>query len=135
MTPNRFETLAEAHGGDVARWPDAEREAAAELMAASPNWASDILAVARDLDVALASLEAPRGSTGLAERITAGAPQPRRAWSGWLAPAGMGAGLAAACAAGVMLGLELAQPTSSEAEALVSTLSADDGGLYLDEDA
>src|SRR5687768_2109928 len=102
MTPERFEILAEAYGGDVARWPDAEREAAAELMAAQPAWARDVLAGAGDLDAALMAYAAPRGSAGLAERIGAGAPKARARWVGWLLPAGMGVGLATACAAGVI---------------------------------
>lgn len=140
MTPDRFETLAEAYGGDVARWPDAEREAAAALMAERPAWAGDVLARAGDLDAALDAFAAPRASSALAERIAAAAPRRRaQRWTGWLVPAGMGAGLAAACAAGVVAGAQLAAPTPSSApdatDALVTAVSADDFGLYFDEDA
>jgi hypothetical protein len=139
MTPERFETLAEAHGGDVARWPDAEREAAAELMAAQPAWARNVLAGAGDLDAMLTAYAPPRGSAGLAERIAAGAPQARARWVRWLLPAGMGAGLAAACAAGVVAGAQLHAPSStpaaSDADAVVTAVSDEDFSLYLDEEA
>ena len=135
MTPDRFETLAEAFGGDVARWPDAEREAAAELMAARPAWAAGVLAHAGELDTALGAFAPPQAAPGLAARIAAGAPRPRARWAAWLMPAGMGAGLAAACAAGVMMGAELGRPAASDTEALITAVSADDVSLYLDEDA
>ena len=37
MTYERFEHLADAYGGDLRRWPEAEREAARDLMAADPR--------------------------------------------------------------------------------------------------
>jgi len=138
MTPERFEILAEAYGGDVARWPDAEREAAAELMAARPAWPREVLTGAGELDAALAAYAPLRGSPGLAERIVAGAPKRRARWVGWLLPAGMGAGLAAACAAGVLAGAQLstqAAPAASDQDALVAAVGDDDFSLYLDEDA
>jgi hypothetical protein len=139
MTPERFEILAEAYGGDVTRWPDADREAAAELMAARPAWARGALARAGDLDAVLTAYPPPRGSPGLAGRIAAGAPKARSRWVGWLLPAGMGAGLAAACAAGVMAGAQLQAPSpmpaASDTDAVVTAVSDDDFSLYLDEDA
>lgn len=139
MTPERFETLAEAYGGHVARWPHAEREPAAELMAAQPAWATDVLARAGDLDAVLTAFASLRGSPGLAERIVAGAPKARPRWVGWLLPAGMGAGLAAACAAGVMAGAQLHAPSStpaaSDADAVMTAVGDEDFSLYLDEDA
>ncbi|MBX3482474.1 hypothetical protein [Phenylobacterium sp.] len=139
MTPDRFETLAEAWGGDVARWPDAEREAAAALMAEQPAWAAQALARAAELDAALDACAAPRVRGVLAERIAAGAPRPRAArWVGWLVPAGMGAGLAAACAAGVLVGAQASAPAgaaASDTDALVTAVSSDDFSLYVDEDA
>jgi hypothetical protein len=139
MTPERFETLAEAYGGDVARWPHAEREAAAELMAAQPAWTRDVLASPGDLDAVLTAFASPLGSPGLAERIAAGAPKTRPRWIGWLLPAGMGAGLAAACAAGVMAGAQLhappSTPAASDADTVVTAVGDEDFSLYLDEDA
>jgi hypothetical protein len=136
MTTERFEALAEAYGGDVARWPEAEREAAAQLMAAEPVRVRGILARADDLDAALAAFSAPRAASGLVNRIVAAAPRPRSPgpWARWLVPAGMGAGLAAACAAGVVMGIRLSSP-SPEADAIVAAVSDEDAGFYVDEAA
>lgn len=140
MTPKRFETLAEAYGGDVARWPEADREAAAALMAAEPAWAETILARAGELDTALAAYALPKAPLDLADRIAAAAPlvparpAPPR-WMGWLLPVGMGAGLAAACAAGVVMGAVLSLPASDagEPDPVVATAD-DDFSFYLDEE-
>lgn len=137
MTPERFETLAEAWGADVARWPHADREAAAALMAERPAWAERVLAGAGDLDAALSALAPPRGSPDLADRIAAAAPKTRPRWQAWLVPAGMGAGLAAACAAGVMMGAQLGAPAAApdDPDPLVAAIADEDYGLYLDEEA
>jgi hypothetical protein len=129
MTPERFEILAEAYGGDVARWPAAEREAAAELMAARPAWAQAILAHAGELDAALDTWPGLSPSGALAEAIAATAPArtPRPAWRAWVLPAGMGAGLAAACAAGVILGVQLAAPAAGDADPVMATMTDDLG--------
>jgi hypothetical protein len=140
MTPERFESLAEAYGGDISRWPEAEREAAALVMADRSAWAQDVLARAGDLDDLLDAFAAPVGSPGLGTRIAARAPRPRaRRWMGWLMPAGLGVGLAAACAVGVMVGAQFhaapSTPAASDADALLTVVSDDDFGLYLDEEA
>ena len=138
MTPERFEALAEAWGGDVARWPVAERDAAAELMAAKAAWAQGVLARAGELDAALAAFATPRAAADLAERIAAGAPRPRPRWQAWLLPTGMGAGLAAACAAGLALGVQLGAPAPAVldgGDAIVTAVSEDAFSLYLDEEA
>lgn len=49
MSETRFEELAEAFGGDIAKWPEDERGRAAERLAASPRLAS-VLVEARALD-------------------------------------------------------------------------------------
>jgi|SRR6185436_3560931 len=138
MNSQRFETLAEAFGGDVAAWPDAEREAAAAFMAADPARAEAILASAAALDEALAAWSPLRAASGVMDAILAKAPKPRTAWrwTGWLVPAGLGAGLAAACAAGVVLGARLsAPPPASDTDSIVTAVSDEDVALYLDEDA
>lgn len=139
MTPERFETLADAYGADVARWPAVEREPAAVLMAADPAWAQAVLARAGDLDALLAGYQLPGGASGLADRIVAAAPKPRPRWVGWLLPAGMGVGLATACAAGVLLGAQLQAlapaGSASDTDALMTAVSDEDMGFYLDEDA
>lgn len=133
MTAERFEALADAYGGDVARWPGGEREAAAALMAADPAWARAALAEAAELDAALDAFVAPRAAGELAERIAMGAPRARPRWRLWITPAGMGAGLAAACAAGLMLGAQLGSPQST-ADGLM-TAADDEFSLYVDEAA
>ena len=58
-----------------------------------------------------------------------------RRWLGWLVPAGMGAGLAAACAAGMVLGAQQAGPAHSEGDAMVTAVSDDVAAAYFDEEA
>ena len=58
----------------------------------------------------------------------------RRRWTIWWLPAGVGAGLAAACAAGVLVGLQLSQPQISEADAVVAAVT-EGLGLYADDGA
>lgn len=141
MTPERFKGLAEAYGGEVVRWPVDERDAAAALVAAQPAWARAVLAEAMALDDVLAAYAAPRATTDLVGRIVAGAPHAQPRWRRWVLPAGLGAGLAAACAAGVVLGVRLETQSGmpaagvSDAEALVTAVSDDELGLYLDDDA
>jgi hypothetical protein len=109
MTRDRFEALAEAFGGSVARWPAAEREAAAALMAAEPDFAREVLAQAEALDAALDAW--PRLTVGHEFReaviAQAGQGRARAGLRGWLWRAGAGAGLAAACAAGLVMGVTL----------------------------
>lgn len=107
MRLDRFAALAEAYGGDVARWPEPEREAAAVLMAAEPEATAPLLAGASDLDWALDAWRAPAASAALQASILGSAPAPRtpRPWRGWLWRTGLGAGLMAAGAAGVMAGV------------------------------
>ncbi len=117
MTHERFEILAHAYGGDIARWPAAERDAAALLMAAEPEFARIVLAAAGELDAAL-DLWAPLAATAtLREAVVASAPAPRRRWglNAWFLRAGVGAGLAAACAAGLVVGVMLSDFTQATA--------------------
>lgn len=107
MTIDRFRTLAEAYGGSVAKWPVGEREAAAALMAAEPDVARAVLQEAAALDAVLDNWRPLAASHDVLERIVASAParQVQRRF-GWLWRAGAGAGLAAACAAGLAVGLD-----------------------------
>src|SRR5436190_11698495 len=129
MNSQRFETVAEAFGGDVAAWPDAEREAAAQFMAADPARAEAILGRAAALDAALAAWSPPRATSGVMDAVLARAPKPRRPWrwGGWLVPAGLGAGLAAACAAGVVLGARLSAPAPASDTDAIGTAGRDEG--------
>ena len=116
MRRERFLELEEAYGGAVARWPDAEREAAAALMAAEPAFAREALTEADRLDAVLdawAPLAAPHG---LREAVIAAAQPARRGVRAWLLGAGVGAGLAGACAAGLVFGVALSGGLSSVSE-------------------
>lgn len=71
MDQQRFEALAEAYGGDLARWPQEERAAASTYLAAQPDLAEPVLMAAQALDAVLAdaAIEAP--SDALYENILA----------------------------------------------------------------
>lgn len=132
MTLERFDALAQAWGGDIARWPEAERAAAAMLAARAPQ-AAAALAQAAALDAALADLDATPGPApsqallavcaeaamreagrkAAARRLIARAPTartaPGRASAGRAAAARrarwpMAAAMAAAAVAGVVIG-------------------------------
>lgn len=109
MTHERFQELAEAHGGAVARWPGAEREAASALMVAAPDFAREVLARADRLDGVLDAWAPLRVPRTLQAAVIAAAPAARPVWNlrTWLLGAGVGAGLAAACAAGLAVGMVL----------------------------
>lgn len=127
MNRDRFEDLAQAYGGQIGRWPQAERDAAALFAASEPAAAQALLAAASDLDAALEAWVAPVADAGLREAIVASAPQPkpRRALAVWAWRAGLGASLAAACAAGVLVGVRLS-PDAGGAEAVASAMSSFD---------
>ncbi|OJY63882.1 MULTISPECIES: hypothetical protein [unclassified Rhizobium] len=69
MNAERFEALTAAYGGDIARWPQAERAAAREF-AKSPA-AAEALAHAADLDALLDTYVVKPGGAGLEGRIVA----------------------------------------------------------------
>lgn len=139
MTHERFEILAQAYGGDIARWPVAERDAAALLMAAEPEFARIVLSDAGELDAAM-DLWAPMTvSPGLRQAVIDSAPSMRRSWGlrSWFMRAGVGAGLAAACAAGLIVGVKLsdaAQPLQTDETVSASLSNYDDlSGLIVGE--
>ncbi|MDB5445920.1 MAG: hypothetical protein JWQ97_1237 [Phenylobacterium sp.] len=114
MKKERFEELAEAYGGEIARWPAEVREDAALLAAAELGFAQAVLAREARLDATLDVLPRVSAPAALFERIVAAAPavRRRRSWSLWIAPAGLGAALAAVAAAGVMLGAQVGEHTA-----------------------
>ena len=118
MRQERFEALAQAYGGEIARWPDAVREAAALFAAAAPEVATLILSREGRLDAVLDAAPRTSARSGLFEQIVLSAPagRRRRRWSVWIAPARLGAGLAATALVGVLLGAQMGASTSNSAE-------------------
>ncbi len=108
MDATRFKALTEAYGGDLARWPEAERDAAEAFLAEHPKEAESTLADAAALDQLLASAGGAAVSPSLEEAILASAPmakpvaspQPAPRWAGIAAAVtlvvGAGAGWIAA---------------------------------------
>ncbi len=77
ITEQRFAELADSYGGDLQRWPAAERAAARQLLDSSPS-AQRVLQHAAALDATLHALPAPPPpSARLRTRLLAAAPQPR----------------------------------------------------------
>jgi hypothetical protein len=118
VTRERFQELAEAYGGDVARWPADVREEAALLATAEPGFVGVVLAREARLDATLAELPRPATRAELFETIVASAPplKAERRWRLWLAPAGLGAALAGIAAAGVVLGVQLSERSTASTE-------------------
>jgi hypothetical protein len=122
MTHERFEALAEAYGGDVARWPAAEREDAALLMAQAPDFTSAVLARTAALDGVLDRWRPLPVSHALSEAVIAAAPAARghAGLRGWFWRAGVGAALAGACAAGLVVGVKLSDAVQRQTEETIS---------------
>lgn len=128
MKRDRFHDLAETFGGDLARWPEAERDAARGLLAATPELRA-VLDQAAALDALLDASPTPLPSQALRDRVIAAAPKPSRfpvlaGWAGVLSPVGwsrsgvvFGAGWAAAACAGVMAGTILTQTLTADVQA------------------
>src|SRR4051794_23291631 len=90
------------------------------------------------LGALLDALPAPRATPQLVERIVASAPARRgrlRGWVGWLLPAGLGAGLAAAGAAGVIAGVQLAHAQAASTDATIAAIAGEDAQSATVEDA
>lgn len=134
MNAERFSALAEAYGGDLDRWPAEEQRAAREHLAASPAEAERVLAEALLFDHVLDMASEPAVSGVLREKVLKGAPmrqaRPWRSSRAWLS----GAALAAACAAGVIFGANLAGRLAADpaAEALDQASTLFDGAEFLE---
>lgn len=76
MDQSRFTALAKAHGGDIAAWPEAEREAARAFAQAAPGLADPILAGEGVLDRMLADAGALEPNSALFEQIVSSALRP-----------------------------------------------------------
>ena len=85
MTLERLRRLLDAYGARPGSWPEAEREAARELIARSPE-ARGLCEAAAALDALLEHAPAPEPSPALARRILVTAPRPTvlpfPGWSG-----------------------------------------------------
>jgi hypothetical protein len=114
MDRARFEELAEAYGGAVARWPAEVRADAQAFVADEPQIAREILARAESLDAALDAWRPMPVGHELRERVVTRAPRVIRGaeWLSWVLGAGAGAGLAMACAAGLVLGVVMSGETT-----------------------
>jgi anti-sigma factor RsiW len=124
MDIQRFNALCEAHGGDLRLWPASERDAAAVLAARDPAAAAS-LAEAGLLDALLHAAPAAVPSHALRERVLAAAPRPRASAMrrlDWVFKAGLGAGLAAAGVAGVLVGSAM---TSADGPGLAAVAALD----------
>lgn len=128
MTRERFEDLAQAYGGAIARWPAAERDAAYQVLREAPEFAQAALSQAEALDAALDAWRPPAVSHDLRERVVAAAiVAVRRAGRlTWLWGAGAGAGLAAASAAGLIVGVALSGQTANADEPVSSVMTSYD---------
>jgi len=107
MNPARFRQLTDAYGGDLARWPAPEREAAQALASRGEPAVVRMLEDAAALDALLQAHRIRPPHAALASLIVARAPLPRpapaaipRRWRWGLGFAGLGA---AGALAGVLV--------------------------------
>ena len=103
MDRARFEAMAQAYGADPRRWPASERDAAQAFASTHAEIARAIVSEAEDLDHLLFAAPAVTPSAALRQAVLASAPKARparRGFSFWMS----GAGLAAAAAAGIIVG-------------------------------
>ncbi|HZZ36303.1 MAG TPA: hypothetical protein VFE03_11290 [Caulobacteraceae bacterium] len=133
MSLERFEALAGAYGGSLARWPADVRDAAERLAAMDPAAAALLDSAAR-LDAALALAPAASPGAALVGRIILDASRrtSRRLWR-WLAGAGVGAALAGACAAGVAAGALLAPAAWTQGSTTATADPAEEASALLGE--
>lgn len=110
MSFERFEDLAETYGGEIARWPEGEREAARALLAQNAARLSPVLADSAHLDRLLDLAPAQRPDAALLGRLIAAAPQGASAGRRWIAGLGAALGLSAAAFAGIAVGVAMGQP-------------------------
>ena len=120
MTRDGFEALAQAYGGDMARWPQDHWDEAALFAAQQPDLAAGVLAAAARLDEALDAWRPLAVSHGLREAVVAAAPAPRarRGLTGWI-------WRAAGLVVGVMLS-EAVAPVSADETVSASLANYDD---------
>lgn len=137
ITEARFAELADAFGADLRRWPEAERAGAEALRDAEPARADALLAEADRLDGLMHLSRAAAPSAALRQRVVALAEKaglrPRRTLmqrpSTWFS----GVGWAAACAAGVLVGVQATAGLASDIQADSVLYQASLSGLDAEE--
>ena len=88
MAPDRFKALANAYGGDLARWPVQERVLALSLCQQQPDWTAQVLSEAAVLDAWLDDYTTEAPGRAFSDRILAQTrPAPIRFASPHLKPA------------------------------------------------
>lgn len=134
MNADRMRELAEAWGGDLRRWPAADREAAQTFALLQPEVAERALFEARQLDAVLDAVPSVQVSIALRDRVIASAGaaglMARAAWPGlrrllWIG----GAGWAAAACAGVVFGMTLTSDLERQVQLDMVLEQASVGGL------
>lgn len=119
MNRDRLIELADAHGADLRRWPEGERDAARALLEADPA-AREVLAQAAALDDLLAAAPRPTVSAELRDRVVASATEaglrPRARFHIGRLLWWSGAGWAAAACAGVVFGVGLTTHVTADAQ-------------------
>ncbi len=115
MTPTRFAALAEAYGGRIETWPEAEQDAALAYLVENP--ASEALLTAQTaLDSVLAAWTVPGPGAALAGRIVSSVGRGNalaRRLKLWVSGLGAAAALASGIAVGVTL-VGVTPPASSQ---------------------
>lgn len=112
MSEERFEALADIYGGEIARWPEGERECARALLAAHPDRLEPVLDAAAHLDRLLDLAPAQAPSAALLGRLIAAAPAAPSATGRWIASLSAALGLSIAAFAGVLVGVAVGQRPS-----------------------
>ena len=118
MSIGRFEDLTEIYGGDIARWPEGEREAARALLAANRRRLGPALAAAAQLDRLLDMAPAQHPDAALLGRLIAAAPRPAGTGRRWIAGLGAALGLSAAAFAGIAVGVAVGRPPAAASVAM-----------------
>src|SRR4051812_25469302 len=110
MSKGRFEDLADIYGGEIARWPEAEREAARAFLARDAARLSPVLASASQLDRLLDLAPAQSPGAALLGRLISAAPQAPNTARRWIAGLGAALGLSATAFAGIAVGVAVGRP-------------------------
>jgi len=128
LSQDRFMALAEAYGGDIARWPESEREAARALLLQDPQGLGRELAEAATLDRLLDLAPAGMVDSALLGRLVAAAPRPAVSARRWIAGLGAALGLGVSAMAGVTVGVVLAGHDREDLSADALIAASVDGG-------